>query len=291
MFRVKNIAYDDLILALEKALPEIAAAHEEDSITWNPHDLVPWDEGRNFAFLGGSDWDAAESTMSAEVRAAVLALLLTKENLPSFHRVLGLHFPPFSEWRDLVGRWTAEDNRHSIALRDHLVVTRQIDPEALEALRLSHVTQGYQQNSDFRESTGPALALALMAVHELQASRFARALAEKVETKSLADMLGLVAKDDEVQAGTFIAFLNTALNAEPDETVLAVAAAVNAAVPIGADIAGFEQEYALLGEYTDSSVLGGVSKSLISALGLNSLDGLGADAEAARQELFARANA
>ncbi len=289
MSRVRNIAYDDLILALEKALPEIAAAHEQESITWNPHDLVPWDEGRNFEFLGGSDWVAEDSTMSAEVRAAILALLLTKENLPSFHRVLGLHFPPFSDWRDLVGRWTAEDNRHSIALRDHLVVTRQIDPEAIESLRLSHVTQGYQQNADFRESTGPALALALMAVHELQASRFARALADEVETPSLSEMLGLVAKDDEVQAATFVAFLNAALNAEPDNTVIAVAAAVNAAVPIGADIAHFESEYALLGAYTDPSVLAGVAKSLISSLGLNSLDGLGADAEAARQELIARA--
>lgn len=284
------MAHDDLILALRKALPEIAVSHQEDSITWNPHDLVPWDEGKNFAFLGGSDWDIDDSTMSDEVRAAILALLLTKENLPSFHRVLGMHFPPFSEWRDLVGRWTAEDNRHSIALRDHLVVTRQIDPDAIEVLRLAHVTQGYQQNSDFRESTGPALALALMAVHELQASRFARTLATKVETASLVEMLGLVATDDEVQAATFIAFLNAALTADPDVTVIATAAAVNAAVPIGADIENFEQEYALLGEFTEPAVLRAVAETLVSSLNLTTLGGLGAEAESACRELLARAN-
>ena len=24
---------------------------------WHPHDYVPWDEGRNFASMGGVDWD------------------------------------------------------------------------------------------------------------------------------------------------------------------------------------------------------------------------------------------
>ncbi|WP_328857499.1 acyl-ACP desaturase [Williamsia herbipolensis] len=284
-----SIADDELIMVLEKALPEIAEEHERNSITWNPHDLVPWDEGRNFSFLGGDDWEPGESTMSDEVRAAVLALLMTKENLPSFHRVLGIHFPPFSEWRALVGRWTAEDNRHSIALRDHLVVTRQIDPERVEALRLSHVTQGYQQNPESR-TMSPAYVLATMAVHENQSVAFANRLAEKVETESLAGILRNVAKDDEVQASTFASFLNATLNAQPDATVIAVATALDNAVPIGADISGFEAEQALITEYGDESVLVGVAKTLVEQLGLRSLDGLSDEAEAARQKLLTRAD-
>ncbi|KQR97379.1 fatty acid desaturase [Williamsia sp. Leaf354] len=284
-----SIADDELIMVLEKALPEIAEEHENNSITWNPHDLVPWDEGRNFSFLGGDDWEPGESTMSDEVRAAVLALLMTKENLPSFHRVLGIHFPPFSEWRALVGRWTAEDNRHSIALRDHLVVTRQVDPERVEALRLSHVTQGYQQNPESR-TMSPAYVLATMAVHENQSVAFANRLAEKVETESLAGILRNVAKDDEIQASTFAAFLNATLNAQPDATVIAVATALDNAVPIGADISGFEAEQALIADYGDESVLVGVAKTLVEQLGLRSLDGLSDSAEAARQKLLTRAD-
>jgi acyl-[acyl-carrier-protein] desaturase len=30
--------------------------HLRKAKSWNPHDYVPWDEGRNFAALGGIDW-------------------------------------------------------------------------------------------------------------------------------------------------------------------------------------------------------------------------------------------
>jgi acyl-[acyl-carrier-protein] desaturase len=31
-----------------------------------------------------------------------------------------------------IGRWTAEEGRHAIVLRDYLTVTRNVDPVALE---------------------------------------------------------------------------------------------------------------------------------------------------------------
>jgi acyl-[acyl-carrier-protein] desaturase len=36
-----------------------------------------------------------------------------------------------------VNRWTVEVNRHGIALRDYLIVTRAVDPIALEQAELS----------------------------------------------------------------------------------------------------------------------------------------------------------
>ncbi|HSA40585.1 MAG TPA: acyl-ACP desaturase, partial [Mycobacterium sp.] len=42
-----------------------------------------------------------------------------------------------------VNRWTAEENRHGIALRDYLVVTRAIDPVELEVTRMEQVTRGF----------------------------------------------------------------------------------------------------------------------------------------------------
>jgi acyl-[acyl-carrier-protein] desaturase len=41
-----------------------------------------------------------------------------------------------------VGRWTAEENRHAIAIRDYLVATRGVDPQALEQARMTHMTAG-----------------------------------------------------------------------------------------------------------------------------------------------------
>ena len=42
---------------------------------WHPHDYVPWDEGRNFAMLGGVDWDPEQSQLSDVAKAAMLSLI------------------------------------------------------------------------------------------------------------------------------------------------------------------------------------------------------------------------
>jgi acyl-[acyl-carrier-protein] desaturase len=39
-----------------------------------------------------------------------------------------------------VNRWTVEENRHGIAPRDYLIVTRALDPIALEQARIEQMT-------------------------------------------------------------------------------------------------------------------------------------------------------
>lgn len=51
--------------------------------------------------------------------------LLTEDNLPSYHRQAAEYFSLDGAWGTWVGRWTAEEGRHSIALRDYLIVTRR----------------------------------------------------------------------------------------------------------------------------------------------------------------------
>lgn len=41
--------------------------HLKTAKDWNPHDYVPWDEGRNFAALGGVDYDPPEQSQLDEV--------------------------------------------------------------------------------------------------------------------------------------------------------------------------------------------------------------------------------
>jgi acyl-[acyl-carrier-protein] desaturase len=73
----------------------------------------------------------------------MLTNLLTEDNLPSYHREIAMNFSMDGPWGFWVNRWTAEENRHGIALRDYLVVTRAIDPVELEQLRLEQVTRGF----------------------------------------------------------------------------------------------------------------------------------------------------
>lgn len=282
---------DELIIALEKALPEIAEEHAEIATPWNPHDWVPWDDGRNFAFLGGQDWDPSQGSLSGEARAATLALLLTKDNLPSYHRVLAIHFPAFSDWRQLVGVWTAEDNRHAIVLRDFLVVTRAIDPLDAEERRLNHVTQGYRQRPEKVAGLSPLDTLALMAVHENQCVGFIAKLSAVVDDDVYKQILAKISADDAAQARTFGSFLNAGLVADQDATVLAVDAALAKLEPIGSDVTDFDAEWALISDYENDASRAAIAAALTDQLKLNSVAGLSDEAEAARQRILALAAA
>ncbi|MCH5642111.1 MULTISPECIES: acyl-ACP desaturase [unclassified Gordonia (in: high G+C Gram-positive bacteria)] len=280
---------DDLIIALEKALPEIAEDHQAAATPWSPHDWVPWDDGRNFAFLGGDDWDPSQATLSDEARAGSLALLLTKDNLPSYHRVLAKHFPAFSDWRQLVGVWTAEDNRHAIVLRDYLVVKRAIDPVDSEERRREHVTKGYRQNTAAEGELGPLDVLAMMAVHENQCVHFIKRLSAVVGDDVYQQILTKISNDDRVQGETFAAFLNAGLVADQDTTVLALDKALARNEAIGSDIDDFEPEWALISDYENADTRQATAATIVDAIKLESVHGLGDDAEAARQRILALA--
>ena len=124
---------------------------------WNPHDYIPWSDGKNYYALGGQDWDPEQSKLSEVAQTAMLQNLLTEDNLPSYHREIAMNFGMDGAWGTWVNRWTAEENRHGIALRDYLVVTRAIDPIELEELRVEQMTRGFspgqgQQGHLFAES-------------------------------------------------------------------------------------------------------------------------------------------
>jgi acyl-[acyl-carrier-protein] desaturase len=124
---------------------------------WNPHDYIPWSDGKNYYALGGEDWEPEQSHISEVAQVAMVQNLLTEDNLPAYHREIAMNFGMDGAWGQWVNRWTAEENRHGIALRDYLVVTRAIDPVQLEELRVEQVTRGFspgqnQQGDLFAES-------------------------------------------------------------------------------------------------------------------------------------------
>jgi acyl-[acyl-carrier-protein] desaturase len=132
-----------LLQELEPVVEQNINRHLSMRKDWNPHDYIPWSDGKNYYALGGKDWDPEESKLSEVARVAMLTNLLTEDNLPAYHREIAMNFSMDGPWGFWVNRWTAEENRHGIALRDYLVVTRAIDPVELEMLRMEQVTRGF----------------------------------------------------------------------------------------------------------------------------------------------------
>ena len=132
-----------LLRELEPVVEANINRHLQMRKDWNPHDYIPWSDGKNYYALGGQDWEPGQSQLSEVAQVAMLQNLLTEDNLPSYHREIAMNFSMDGAWGWWVNRWTAEENRHGIALRDYLVVTRAIDPLELEELRVEQVTRGF----------------------------------------------------------------------------------------------------------------------------------------------------
>ncbi|MFV8320682.1 acyl-ACP desaturase [Mycobacterium sp. 23] len=153
----KELTNLQLLQELEPVAERLLNRHLSMFKEWHPHDYIPWSDGKNFYALDGQDWEPGQSQLSDVAQVAMVQNLLTEDNLPSYHREISMNFSLDGAWGQWVNRWTAEENRHSVALRDYLVVTRAVDPVELEKLRMEQITRGFspgqnQQGNLFAES-------------------------------------------------------------------------------------------------------------------------------------------
>jgi acyl-[acyl-carrier-protein] desaturase len=154
--------------------------------------------------------------------------LLTEDNLPSYHRQAADNFSLDGAWGTWVGRWTAEEGRHSIALRDYLVVTRSVDPVALEEARMAHMTHGFAPTAEEEErhKTDFLLSIAYVSFQEL-ATRVSHRNTGKACGDPIADrLLARIAADENLHMIFYRDTCGAALDLAPDQTLEAIGSVV-----------------------------------------------------------------
>ncbi|ATL65929.1 acyl-ACP desaturase [Nocardia terpenica] len=209
----------EILTELEPVAEQNLNRHLSMAKDWHPHDYVPWDEGRNFADLGGVAWDPSQSRLSEVAKIAMITNLLTEDNLPSYHREISENFSQEGAWGTWVGRWTAEENRHSIVIRDYLVVTRGVDPVALERARMIHMTNGVAAPAEWG---GFLQNVAYVTFQEL-ATRVSHRNTGKVCDDPIADrMLQRVAADENLHMIFYRSLCGAGLDLVPDQAIEAI---------------------------------------------------------------------
>ncbi|EME61784.1 acyl-ACP desaturase [Rhodococcus ruber BKS 20-38] len=230
-----------LLRELEPIAEDNVHRHLATAKDWHPHDYVPWGEGRNFAALGGTDWDPAQSALSDTAQAAMITNLLTEDNLPSYHREIAEHFSLDGAWGTWVGRWTAEENKHSVVMRDYLVVTRGVDPVALENARMAHMTTGFDPGS-----TSMLESVSYVTFQEL-ATRVSHRNTGKACGDPIADrMLARVAADENLHMMFYRNIVDGALDIAPDQTLAAIMSVLTRFRMPGASMANFRRNAVLI---------------------------------------------
>src|SRR5215218_3374203 len=225
-----------LLTELAPVVVENLDRHLKLAKDWMPHDYVPWSQGRDFAMLGGEDWDPEQSRLDQTAKAAMFVNLLTEDNLPSYHREIATRFGRDGAWGQWVGRWTAEEGRHGIALRDYLVVTRGVDPVELERARMDYMTTGY----DSGDKT-PLEAVAYVSFQEL-ATRVSHRNTGRATGDPIADkLLARIATDENLHMIFYRNLVTAAFEINPDEMMRAVATEVIGFEMPGANMANFRK--------------------------------------------------
>src|SRR5260370_9609812 len=110
---------------VEASLERALSGAEE----WVPPALVRWSRARDF--VADEAWDPREVDLDPAVRSALLVNLLTEDNLPYYTSTITSLYGDDGVWGVWVRRWTAEEGRHSIVLRDYHNRTRAPPPIAV----------------------------------------------------------------------------------------------------------------------------------------------------------------
>ena len=281
----KTYSQTELLYELEPIAEREVNRHLVQAREWMPHEYVPWGQGRDFdGPLGGQAWDPSQSPMDDVARTAMVVNLLTEDNLPSYHREIHTSFSADGAWGTWIGRWTAEEGRHATAIRDYLLVTRSVDPIALERERMAHMAQGF-------DSPYPLDLLHTVAYVSFQelATRISHRNTGKFTKDPFADqLLARISVDENLHMVFYRNLLSAALEVTPDQALTAIWEVVKGFQMPGSTIEGFTRRslaIAMAGIYDLRIHCDEVLAPVLKQTAVWELEGLSAEGERARQEL------
>jgi acyl-[acyl-carrier-protein] desaturase len=276
-----------LIRDLEPVVAVELERHLAIQKNWYPHEYVPWSEGRDFAGpLNGDAWEAKDSRLSSVAQDSLILNLLTEDNLPSYHTEITLSMGRDGAWGNWIERWTAEEGRHAIVIRDYLMATRGVDPYELEDLRMAHMSLGYQTpyENDMLHT------IAYVSFQEL-ATRISHRNTGKISDDPIAEaMMQRIALDENLHMIFYRNTLKAALDLEPNAAMRAIADVVTNFDMPGANMPGFGRkavQIALAGIYDMQQHLEEVIAPVLRAWEVFERNDLSGDGLVARDELNA----
>jgi acyl-[acyl-carrier-protein] desaturase len=222
-----------LLIELEPVVAKLYDRHVGMAQEWFTHDFIPYRLGRDF---DKEPWTPDQPRLTGVAQTSFEIGLLTEDNLPSYHRLIhGMFGKGDGAWLNWVGRWTAEEGRHAIVLRDYLTVTRNIDPVYLERGRMSQLQQGYDKTS----MTDTLHGLAYVTFQEL-ATRIAHRNTGRYSDDPVADKIMVrIATDENLHMVFYRDVLTEALKLQPSAAVRAIVDEILQFQMPGAGIPGF----------------------------------------------------
>ncbi|MFM8156424.1 MAG: acyl-ACP desaturase, partial [Actinomycetes bacterium] len=279
-----DIRTQNLLRELEPVVETELNRHLSMAKEWFPHEYVPWGEGVNFSgVLAGKDWTPEEQRFSEAARTSLVINLLTEDNLPSYHREIATYLGRDGVWGEWIGRWTAEEGRHGIAIRDYLTVTRSVDPVALERARMTHMTEGFEAIHP-----GAISGLAYVSFQELATRVSHRNTGAATGDPIAKQLFARIATDENLHMVFYRNVMEAIFELEPDQAMVAVLNNVRDFAMPGHGIEGFGRkavEIAVAGIYDLRQHKDDVVMPVLRKWRVFEREDFGAEGQRARDEL------
>jgi acyl-[acyl-carrier-protein] desaturase len=280
-----DLSQTAVLLELEPVVETNLNRHLTAAKEWFPHAYVPWNEGRDFdGPLGGEAWSVEQSTLNETARTSLILNLLTEDNLPSYHHEIATLFGRDGAWGTWVHRWTAEEGRHAIAIRDYLLTSRAVDPVELERARMTHMCEGYVSPN----SHHPINSIAYVSFQELATRISHRNTGTYSGDKICDQLLQKVAADENLHMLFYRNLLGAAFELAPDQTMRAMVDVVKNFQMPGAGVENFGRksvQIAVAGIYNLRIHKDEVLAPVMRNVRVFDRTDLGPEGEAAREEL------
>lgn len=210
---------------LEPYLENEINKHLSITKIWYPHEYIPWSDSQNYdGILNGLKWDPSQSKLSKVVRDSLLLSVLGEDNLPASHTELAFAFDKDGPWRTWIDIWSAEEARHSTALRDYIVAARVMDPRMLEDMRMEHMKKRLIVPSHKQDTVH---VIVYTTMQEL-ATRVVHNNTAKITNEPVAEaLMARIAMDENLHFITYRNLVNNAFEIEKDITMQAVCEAMH----------------------------------------------------------------
>jgi len=275
----------DFLRELEPVVRRGLDRHLSVSTEWFPHEYVPYERGRNYA---REPWRSADSELDTVSQTALEVNLLTEDNLPYYHLAIWDTFGKDGAWGEWTRRWTAEEGRHAIVLRDYLTVTRGLDPVALERGRMDQVSRGYYPNGSDAFAS-PLDGLVYTTLQELATRISHRNTGAFTRDPSIERLCARIAVDENLHYVFYRELGKAALEVDPSAMVQAIRRQVIGFAMPGIELPEFRGKAITMAKagiydlriHRDQVLL----PVLFKHWKLDQITGLDAEAEFARQEI------
>ncbi|MGH9281750.1 MAG: acyl-ACP desaturase [Acidimicrobiales bacterium] len=271
-----------LLEELEPTVARLLDQHLAKAKEWFPHEMVPWSRGRDFE--KDESWDPLEYPVPDGVRSALFLNLLTEDNLPYYFRTIQNVFGD-GAWGEWARRWTAEEGRHSIVIRDYLTVSRALDARDLERARMRQVSGGISP-----EPENPADTMVYVTLQEL-ATRISHLNTGKLLTDRPGyEVMARVAADENLHYLFYRGVTDAGLEMDPSMVLLAIDRQVREFAMPGTGIADFPTHAARIAKVGIYDFIEHHDHILVPLVlrhwKVESLEGLSGEAEEARERLL-----